>query len=309
MKNYLVIISIFASLTLKAQTYHPFPTKNAVWTETFYPGGGDHNTLYHNFALKDKDTIIHGKRYQKLYLSFDTIFTEDKVCGALREDNKRIYYYSIDSLVKLRSPESTPMPVDTEIILYDFNLQVGDTITSDQYRLRAEALVVTKIDSILIGTEYRKRFHFGWNGDIITFEEWIEGVGCRRGLLSDIGYWPTNDWSSWLICFIQNSEVLYHDESFSDCYHSNTNAVQLLKNDIKIKVFPNPANSTIRIELDKPEYEELIIYNLSGNKLTGYDLRDKHSLVIDRGGLSNGLYFISVYDKKGNIQTLKVLLK
>ena len=296
---------------LNAQEYHPFPTENTVWTEYFYPGGGDFNTLYHNFSLKDKDTIINGKSYQKLYFSFDTIFTENKVCGAIREEDKRIYYYSFDSLINLLTPLSPPIPVpvDTEIILYDFNLQVGDTITADQYRLRAETLVVTKIDSILIGSEYRKRYHFGWDGDIITFEEWIEGIGCRRGLLSDIGYWPTNDWNSWLICCIQNGEVLYHENGFVNCYNINPNAVQLLKNDAKIKVVPNPAYSSIQVELDKPEYRKLIISDLSGNKLTEYDLKDKHSLLIDRGGFSSGMYFISVYDKKGNIQTLKVLLK
>lgn len=306
----IVSILLFFKMGLKAQEYHHFPTKNTVWTEFFYPGGGDFNRLYHNFALKDKDTIIHGKQYQKLYHSFDTIFTEDKVCGALREENKRIYYYSIDSLINLRTPLSTPLPVDTEIILYDFNLQVGDTITADQYRLRhADALIVAKIDSILIGTEFRKIYYFGWDGDIISFEQWIEGVGCLRGLLSDIGYWPTNDWNSWLICFIQVGEVLYHNESFSGCFHSNPNAVQLLNNETRIKVYPNPVCSTIRIELDKPEYQKLIISGQSGNKLIEYDLKEKQSLVIDRGKLSSGLYYISVYRKKGNVQTLKMLLK
>ncbi|MBN2635081.1 MAG: T9SS type A sorting domain-containing protein [Prolixibacteraceae bacterium] len=300
----IVSILLFCKMGLNAQEYHPFPTQNTVWTEYYYPGGGDFNS-FHNYALKDKDTIILGKHYQKLYHSYDTIFTEDKVCGALREEDKRIYYYSIDSLINL----STPIPIDTEIILYDFNLQVGDTITADQYRLRAEALVVTKIDSILIGTEFKKRYYFGWDGDIITFEEWIEGIGCRRGLLSDIGYWPTNDWNSWLICFIKDGEVLYHENGFVDCYHTNPNVVQLLKNEAKIKVYPNPGYSTMQIEFDKPEYKKLIISDLSGNKLTEYDLKDKQSLVIDRGGLTSGFYFISVYDKKGNIQTLKVLLK
>jgi hypothetical protein len=307
----IVSILMFCELGLNAQEYHPSPTKNTVWTELFYPGGGGFDRLFHNFALKDNDTIILGKHYQKLYHSFDTIFTENKICGALREEDKRIYYYSIDSLINLRTPLSTPIPVDTEIILYDFNLQVGDTITEDQFRLRhADALVVAKIDSIPIGTELRKRYTFGsLDGYLINTEQWVEGVGCLRGLLSDVGFVPTNDWNSWLICFIQDEEALYHDNGFVGCYHTNPNAVQLLKNETRIRIVPNPVYSTIRIELDKPEYQKLIILSQSGRKLIEYDLKDRQFLVIDRGELSSGLYLISVYDKKGNIQTLKMLLK
>lgn len=303
-----VLILLFCKLGLNAQEYNSFPNRKTVWTEYYYPGGGSYDKAYHNYALKDKDTIIHGKHYQKLYHSFDTIFTEDKVCGALREENKRIYYYSIDSLINL----STPIPLDTEIILYDFNLQVGDTITADQYRIRwfHEDLVVAKIDSIPIGTKYQKRYTFGdLYGHIFNTEQWVEGVGCRRGLLSDLGDIPTNDWNSWLICFIQDGEMLYHDNGFVGCYHTNPNAVSLLNNGSKIKVYPNPVYSTIRIELDNPEYKKLIISDQSGNNLTEYDVKEKHSLVIDRGELSSGLYFISVYNKKGNIKTLKMLIK
>lgn len=306
MKKYFLIISILFGFTSKAQIYHPFPTKNTVWTELFYPGGGDFNRLYHNYALKDKDTIIHGKQYQKFYHSFDTIFTENKVCGALREENKRIYYYSIDSLINLRTPLSTPIPVDTEIILYDFNLQVGDTITADQYRLRhADALVVAKIDSILISTELRKRYTFGsLDGYLIKTEQWVEGVGCLRGLLSDVGFVPTNDWNSWLICFIQDEEALYHDNGFVGCYHTNPNAVQLLKNETRIKVYPNPVSGELIIQpiSNNTEGYSLEIYSVKGELVKTECLEPGRNLYrIDASSLRNGIYILRLISDSGKI--------
>jgi hypothetical protein len=303
----LVFILLFSHMALIAQIYYPFPTKNTVWTEYFYPGGGEYNTVYHNYALKDNDTIIHGKRYQKLYHSFDTIFTEDKVCGALREEDKRIYYYSIDSLISL----NTPLPVDTEIILFDFNLKVGDTITDTQYRLRHErALIVAKIDSILIGTEFRKEYTFGFlNGHVIKTERWVEGVGCYRGLLSDIGANPTNDYNSWLVCFIQDGEVLFHSEQFPNCFNKNPNVVQIIENKSQIKIAPNPVGSIIRIELNNTKYQKLILTDQSGRNLRQYKLDGIQTLSIDRNILPDGVNFFSFYNKTGGIQTIKMLLK
>ncbi|HET6557116.1 MAG TPA: T9SS type A sorting domain-containing protein [Prolixibacteraceae bacterium] len=78
---------------------------------------------------------------------------------------------------------------------------------------------------------------------------------------------------------------------------------------LKIKVSPNPAYATIRIELDKPEYQNLIISDQSGSKVNEYNLKNKQSLLIEMGNLPDGLYFISVYDKKGNTRTIKLILK
>jgi hypothetical protein len=306
MKKLLFFIVIYIGLPFfsRAQEeYHPFPTKNCIWTEYYNSGHG--YSIFHNFALKDNDTIIKGKSYHKLYHSYDTIFTEDKLCGGLREENKRVYYYSIDSIKNLNAP----IPIDTEIILYDFNLQLGDTITNDNYRIRRlDMLDIEKIDYVIMGTELRMVYTFGWNGYILLPEQWIEGIGCYRGLLSDVGDFPTNDWNSFLVCFIRDGEVLYH-EHFPNCFNTNTNIVQVLKNESNIKIAPNPAGSTIKIELDKSDYQKLIISDLSGQRIKQYQLKGIQTLSIERGNLPGGAYFFSVYDKKGEILTIKILLK
>jgi hypothetical protein len=293
-------------MELIAQEYHPFPTKNTVWAEYFYPGGGYYPNVYHYFALKDNDTIIKGNQYHKLYFSYDTIFTEEKICGGLREENKRVYYYSIDSL----SCTYKVIPIDTEIILYDFNLQFGDTITEKKFRVNTPGiLIINRIDSMKVGTEYRKVYTFGYpKFDIIMEAKWVEGIGCLRGLLAGIGYTFNNDYSSDLICLIQDNEVLYHNY-YPDCYNKNLTIVHSLNASLKIKITPNPVGSFTRIEFEEPEYQKLAISDQSGKRLMEYNVEGKQSLMIDRKWLPKGLYFLSVYDKSGNIQTLKIIFK
>jgi hypothetical protein len=301
----LVLILLFCNIGLFAQEYHPFPTKNTVWAEYFHPSRGYYPNSYHYFSLKDNDTIIHGNHYQKLYLSYDTIFAEDKLCGGLREENKRIYYYSINAI----NCTNLPVPVDTEIILYDFNLQLGDTITYNEFRVRVPGkMIILKIDSILIGSEYRKVYNFGYNGNIEKEAKWVEGVGCLEGLLADIGYAFNDDLKSDLICFIQEDEVLYHDYH-PDCYNFNQATVPILSTNPNIKIIPNPVGSSARIEFEKPEYQKLVISDQTGKKLKEYNLEGKHSLEINKGELPGGLYFLLCYNKAGTVQSLKILFR
>ena len=70
------------------------------------------------------DTTLRGKVYQKLY--YDNIhnpFDTGTICGLLREDTtshkvyRLIYAFSSDSLLS-----------QTEHLLYEFNLQLGDSL-------------------------------------------------------------------------------------------------------------------------------------------------------------------------------------
>src|ERR1035437_3735778 len=133
MKNYLVIILLLLSFALSAQTYHPFPTKNAMWTETYEILSVFDQPEFHCYALKDQDTTINNKLYHKLYHSLDTLFTESKLCAGIREENKRIYFYPIDSI---GYPGQLTYPSKkVEFVLYDFSLEVGDSIDSNTFRL------------------------------------------------------------------------------------------------------------------------------------------------------------------------------
>ena len=67
--------------------------------------------------------------------------------GGIRSDTaSRVYYY--------------PTGVEQEILLYDFRVEIGDTIYSNLWFNPTGYLVVSFIDSIEVSNHYRKRFHF-----------------------------------------------------------------------------------------------------------------------------------------------------
>jgi len=309
MKYKLIWIFLLPGLALNAQTYCPFPTHDAQWTEMYFNPFPDEYTVFHSFALKDGDTVINGKHYHKLYYSTDTSFTEEKLCGAIREENRKIYYYSIDSIPL----EYTGIAPATEVLLYDFNLKTGDTIYNyiDQYWIDPYdyLLVVLKSDSILIGTEYRRRLTFGYCAtSIIPWAQWVEGVGSLRGLLFMTGEVPTNGLWNDLICFRQEGSLLYHFDYYDYCYYKNPDGFVEETTHQNIKVIPNPAFSSARIELDKQDYTKMIMTDLFGNTVKTFDIQGKLSLEIHRGEMPPGIYFL-IFQGNHYAQTIKVIFE
>jgi hypothetical protein len=84
---------------------------------------------------------------------------------------------------------------NSDTIFLDFNLNVGDTINgrneywAEQLGLSAVTFV-TSIDSVLIGTQYRKRYNYSYNGFNGFNNSMIEGIGPTHGLfyLANQGY-------------------------------------------------------------------------------------------------------------------------
>ncbi len=318
MKSYLLIILFFCSISLAAQTYHPFPTKNAMWTEMYYrPYSLDtsNRQIFHCYALKDEDTIINEKLYHKIYHSVDTIFTEDKLCGGIREENKRIYFYPIDSLEYIGYPVFPGRK--EEIILYDFSLREGDLINSDTFRLLLADypgnLKVFKVDTILIGQEYRKAFHFGSlnQSKPDSWAIWIEGIGSIGGLLfPTVGAWPESGIDSYLICNKQENNKIFHISSdFNDCFYLMTSSVIRTAHEPGIKVTPNPVNAKGFVELGGSHFSKMSLVNMYGMTLQEYNVKGMSSLEIYKENLPSGIYLLVIEDFKGNMCTAKLIFE
>jgi hypothetical protein len=129
MKKHLLLFTLLLFMLKKAdgQTniYHPFPDSSALWNETsswYNPPGWEYNPQIEFFG---GDTIILTTHYKKIMASgYDSYPSLSQTCcnyvnlylGAMRQDtaHKKIYF------CKATTTKDT--------LLYDFNLQVGDTI-------------------------------------------------------------------------------------------------------------------------------------------------------------------------------------
>lgn len=317
MKFQILLFFLLSGFGLSAQTYYPFPTKNTMWTEMFFNPYPNEFSKFHSFMLKDNDTVINGKIYHKLYHSTDTLFTEKNLCGAIREVNKKVYYYSFVSLTFPNPDTYSYLSIEPnkEVMLYDFSLELGDTLKSDSVRLVLNSnLIVEKIDTILIGSEYRKMYTFAHPSFsphlIIPWAQWVEGIGYLRGLLFRTGDVPSNGLWNDIICFKENNSWLYHfSRKYNKCFYMTGDATPVIQENKKILVYPNPIHSLAHIEFGDDKYTKLTIMDLLGTVLKVYKIKGLSSIDISKSELPNGLYILRLHEENGNIVSTKIVFE
>ena len=234
---FIAVLFFFSSTNSFAQIYHPFPESNASWSQNFFRymavvgGHSGMERIGWKYSLEG-DTIINSTNYtlvkyqRKFYYAIwdgvvtsaanisDTGFT----IGAIREDSsKKIWFIKFVSDTPYNPippdyyllPDS--LPANSDILLYDFNLQLGDSIP---WAISGSGRKLVGIDSIQLNNgEYRKRFALWFSSGI---EFWIEGIGSNWGLFGAYNTPPPYflDQPFHLSCFKENGELLF-DTSFA----------------------------------------------------------------------------------------------
>jgi len=265
MRNILLIILVFILLKgqfLKAQVYIPFPDSNAMWTDRIYDPSCNlvGECSINQYRITD-DTLINGKIYKKLIKSgylidqnFHYTFYSE-YAGAFRQEvnNKKVFYF----------PPYGYTQADT--LLYDFNLNVGDSLPlSYIYSFNFCDAVIDNIDSVAVGNLYHKRFHISTVGTPPWGQTWlIEGIGCTHGLFGGICViW---EGSQDLTCFTQGDTLNYPGYS-SDC-NIITSVPNVTNKPEAIILSPNPADNILSLTFPVNFHNaEIGIYNDSGLK-------------------------------------------
>jgi hypothetical protein len=204
MKKLFLFIATIASLNAKSQTsvYHPFPDSSAIWNFECGLFCFMGSTVENYSIVISGDTTINSVTYHKLttpYIQAVMLGT----CtanyagykGAFRNDvaNKKVFY--------------VPPSNSIEQLLYDFTMQVGDTVKGFLETFTFPSDIVNSIDSVLVGSNYRKR----WNIDPCYYVSIIEGIGSTYGLVQPSPGCFVDQANYWLTCFSQNNFTLYPD--------------------------------------------------------------------------------------------------
>lgn len=280
----------------QSSVYHPFPdlSDNPVWRVDFSnyfnmtPWCYGLNASYQ--YQYDNDTLIGQNTYHRLKRS--GFYVGNGGCmqyytpnmpyvGALRDDSiaRKVYYIPKDSL--------------QELVLFDFSLQVGDTIPTYQdqlvnYPTRA---YITSIDSVLVGSSYHKRFNLqSFNVNAIV-EYVIEGVGSRNGLVERLA----RDFSCpSLICYRNNSNLLFQPYQTSSCILSFVGIGDEPSQQSDWTVYPNPASTFLDISGPGTAPEKIVLYNSSGQLLQTIPRPTTWPYRLPLETYPEGLYFIRV---------------
>ncbi len=291
-RTILILFLILISVSIYSQNYYPFPDSNAIWNSRY---GGYYGSPIVRFGLNG-DTAINNQVYSKVYQIVDdsTLNLNNMTYySAIREnDSKQVFVKMTD--------------FEEEILIYDFSLNIGDTIISNSPSgyLNYDLCIIADIDTIeLENNQFRKRFK------INDYEQdyWIEGIGSIGGL-----FHPTMDYiiGSYcdLTCFKYNDTALYINNPECDkCFCSLlTPVIEKEENNNFINVYPNPATTNINIDFKlKNGLSTIRLINSNGNLIESR-ITNSFPIRMNIKNLPYGIYLIQLNTEK-EIFTKKII--
>jgi hypothetical protein len=335
MKKLIPILLLLFSLNSFSQTYFPFPDSNTVWRETAVWGDIIANPpqTHSPFAyFLDGDTLINSNLYSKLYLFQCPLFyvftpfpgpipacvsidTSNSVYfGALREVNKKVYFrpdtnttYSFCQDLGVGPYTSS---YNQDLLLFDFNVVVGDTVLYPH--ANNTEIVISSIDSILVQSQFRKRYNF----DVIVGNfpacgmffgnNYVEGIGDPiYGLFTIWTNYFEN--GTFLNCFQDNS-VYYPDST--TCVSLPTVVQNNLINS-SLSIYPNPSSSNLTIELINISTSfkaQVYINDITGREVYSSSISSAINN-IDVSSFKSGLYLLKIISNNGEVKSSLVSIQ
>lgn len=265
---------------------------NPEWSGRLTNNFGYQKIDYVNYLLGD--SIINSQNYHKVYqrglktnynMDFQVIseIPFDDYYGLIRQEEKKIYFIN------------QYWDFDEEELLYDFDLNLGDTLPhtyNSSSTWPEEDILIIAIDSININGNYHKKFKLSEGLINLSVDTLVEGIGHKNGFIYQI-LDPFEE-SSFAKCYRQNEEVYYSFDALSCDFN-----VSVIENreSVEIEIFPNPAATTLHIKStiysDNESFRFVIKDELG--RIVKTEQLDSHIKTIDITNLASGLYIGCVY--------------
>lgn len=271
----------------KAQDYEPIIQEGNEWhtldviVNPGFPPNHHYSTLVH--WLSD-DTLVDGVRYTKVLETRNGEGTP-RLATLLREEDGKVW--------KRKSA--------TDILIYDFTAQVGDTLRFGDFH-EFDFFVVDSISIEQIGGRDRRKFWFGLEYDItgepVAIETWTEGIGSDMGLLFSGWYYVSGGYYR-ALCFHQNGELLWQNEYYGTCMIDAVEEMDISP----ISLYPNPTSEVVHIE--GVEAAKVQVYNSFGQLVkTVHDANE-----IPVAALPQGVYLLRITDTDGKVYMNKIAVQ
>ena len=291
-KPLLVFFCYCVSLMASGQKIHFTDTSNKWMEFNVNTGGGAPVFSYYTYSFI-QDTLMDGFQYK--WFSIETDYCSP--CGSfIREDTvlKKVY-------IKEQYHDGS---LDTDVVLMDYNLNVGDTFTIVFYFSDVKRYKVTGIDSTQINAIWHRVWHFSRDMGSM-YSPWcdvIEGIGCIQHpayMLRGIGV--PGEYQDNMYCFSNNGTtpvvspaVSFFDNTTSCAYYPTLGTLSVNNTPVKnsVKISPNPTYGELTIRSSDPIHQ-VSITNLLG--ITVCDgVYDKPEVQINISDLPAGIYFARI---------------
>jgi len=285
MKKSILIVFFFSFIFCKdnkAQTYIPLVIDSSHWfleNKPYTPAPPPYD--YIDYYLLG-DTMVFSINYKKVYFrqevtnSYKNMVSPYSLYALIREDTLARKVYAL----LLQNSRTSLCPLNQEILLYDFSVQIGDTLKQNDLCLQFYDEIVQNVIPINYSIS---TYSYLLQSGIYTL---YQGIGSSFGLFEHI-------YAS--VSGPQHLLVDYCRGGLSNCPFLSLNiSDKTIENDIKI--YPNPTTGVININ-NSTNYNTINIYSLSG-KLVKTQSASLQISVLD---LPKGMYFIQLVGNKNNV--------
>lgn len=194
----------------------------------------------------------------------------------------------------------------TELILYDYNRQVGDSVFSYNVLFKDTFLhKVISVDTVLVKGHLYKIWHYSAVTGVYMIHQFfpvdynvIEGIGCIEGL-----FFPTSagqfEANARVVCFSNKGDTVFVPPYLTSGTCAKVSVENLALEKKQITIAPNPANESSQIILPYAMQGRLVVTNAMGQVVFQKEFQNKEQ--IELGALpAEGLYFYSVTDTRNS---------
>lgn len=200
----------------------------------------------------------------------------------------------------------------SDALLYDFNMETGDTITQYGY-----TFTVTLVDEIDCNGSPRKRITLQVYSTYYhrTFtQKWIEGVGSNahpfypeRNMYSVLS--ASGGYNFYTRCSFQDGEHIYGE---ADCPDVMTQFLNVTDNDYSnqhIVFSPNPFTTELTVSSELfLQNASFKLYNLQGQLVREMKNLSGQKIIVNRENLNSGLYFAQLFENDKLIKSGKMMV-
>lgn len=273
----LLTLLLTTTITLNSQEIVDPAKMWSCMEEHCQPWGSTYSTEYFRF---DEDTIIEDLLYKKIWISADENYDQWNFYGAfIREENNRVFLRQM---------------LGEEGLIYDFNLNIGDSLLVDNPRAAGELyLSLVEIDSVEITDGYRERWKLV-SSNYPEPEYWIKGIGSETGVLnSSTGVFVGLCGLYRLLCEKENDELVYINPEFTSCFLVTTATHELENRVNQFDLHYDNYSVTVKFNYQINKEKVIVLSDISGKIISQIKTRDDNStftLLNNRAGI----YIISV---------------
>lgn len=232
------------------------------------------------FLIFDGDSTVGGFDYKILWFSYYTI-GEWHQSGLLREDSGIVYFIRPDGL---------------QGVLYNFNLEAGDTCTIVNFCLPYKLWIhIQSRDTVEYFGTKRLRLSLVDNMTGYT-DQWIEGIGSIHGPIHTLMQHCNPPYLSWdLLCYHHNDTLQYIMPGYTDCIYTQTNIEEsdIMKD---IIIFPNPARDKFEVRSEEFGVDKIEVFDMHGFKVIDKQFYRKNKIIeIDVAAMKAGVYLCIIW--------------